>query len=369
MNNFELTEKFESIINKFDISGDYFYCEPFGEGHINGTYAVYFKSNCCPTKRYILQKINTSIFKEPKLLMENIVNVTNYLKVKIKENAKDVSRRVLNLVKTKNGEFYLNHDNEYYRVYDFIENATCYQLTTTELFKESARAFGEFQQLLDGFDSTKLHETIKRFHDTPNRFEIFKEAVKLDKVSRLANVQKEVDFVLKREDEMSFIIDRIKDKSIPLRVTHNDTKLNNVLIDNETQKGLCVIDLDTVMPGSILYDFGDSIRFGASNALEDEVCLDKVFLREDLFENYTYGFLEKVYSSLNQIEIDSLPMGAKLMTLECGMRFLTDYLDGDNYFKIHRENHNLDRARTQFKLVEDMENKMNNLIKIVHSFK
>ena len=228
---------------------------------------------------------------------------------------------------------------------------------TPEDFYESAVAFGHFQRLLADYPAETLYETIEGFHDTKARFRTFKNAVEKDVCGRAASVQKEIDFVLAHED-VANVFGNLQEKGeIPLRVTHNDTKLNNIMIDNVTRKGICVIDLDTVMPGLAMNDFGDSIRFGASTAAEDETDLSKVSCSMELYELYVRGFLEGCAGSLTQKEIELLPMGAKVMTYECGMRFLTDYLEGDHYFKIHRENHNLDRARTQFKLVEDMEAK------------
>ena len=241
-------------------------------------------------------------------------------------------------------------------------------LTKAFYAPESAVAFGHFQRMLADYPAETLHETIEGFHDTKARLRAFKEAVEKDVCGRAASVQKEIDFVLSHEDTANVFGDLLEKGELPLRVTHNDTKLNNIMIDNTTRKGICVIDLDTVMPGLAMNDFGDSIRFGASTAEEDEQDLSKVSCSMELFELYVKGFLEGCAGSLTDKEVEMLPMGAKVMTYECGMRFLADYLEGDHYFKIHREGHNLDRARTQFKLVADMESKWDTMAEIVRKY-
>lgn len=271
---------------------------------------------------------------------------------------------------TKDGKSYFtDSQGECWRVYDFISGAKTYDLVETpEDFYESAVSFGNFQRLLADFPAETLHETIAGFHDTAARFEVFKKAVADDICGRAKDVQAEIDFVLNHEALAHVLGDMLKNKELPLRVTHNDTKLNNIMIDDETHKGICVIDLDTVMPGLSVNDFGDSIRFGASTAEEDEKDLDKVSCSMQLFELYTKGFIEGCGGKLTSKEIEMLPTGAMVMTFECGMRFLTDYLQGDTYFRVHREGHNLDRARTQFKLVSDMETKWDTMKNIVHKF-
>lgn len=263
----------------------------------------------------------------------------------------------------------MDSKGEYWRSYKFITDATCYdRVEKPEDFYESAVAFGNFQRLLADYPAATLHETIKGFHDTRARFQVFKNAVEQDVCGRADSVRKEIEFVLAHE-ETANVFGELQDKGqLPLRVTHNDTKLNNIMIDNVTRKGICVIDLDTVMPGLAMNDFGDSIRFGASTAAEDEKDLSKVSCSMELFEIYAKGFLQGRAGSLTPKEVELLPMGAKVMTYECGMRFLTDYLQGDHYFKIHREGHNLDRARTQFKLVEDMEAKWDTMARIVRKY-
>ena len=357
----------KELISHFAFEGEYFYSEPFGCGHINSTYAVYFKFETKPVRRYIMQRINTDIFKDADALMENINGVTSFLRRKIIENGGDPERETLTIVPTADGRLYWRDaEGGCWRAYIFIENATSYQTVERPvLFSNAAAAFGRFQRLLADYPAAGLHETIPNFHNTVSRFADFKASVAADKVGRAKSVQKEIQFILDRESDYSVIVDALADGSLPLRVTHNDTKLNNIMMDNATDEAVCVIDLDTVMPGSALYDFGDSIRFGASSAAEDETDLDKVYMVPELFEAYTEGFLREAGDAMTQKELDLLAMSAKIMTVECGMRFLADYLDGDVYFRVHREGHNLDRARTQFKLVADMEQKMDMMNAIV----
>ena len=340
----------------------------YGSGHINDTFLMTLREEDGSEGRVILQRMNKSIFTKPVELMENIMNVTSFLRERIIENGGDPERETLNVIPTKDGKpYFIDSEGEYWRCYKFIEDATSYdQVENPEDFYESAVAFGNYQRLLADYPAETLHETIPGFHDTKARFEVFKKAVADDVCGRAASVEKEIAFYLAREDVACVFGDILAKGEVPLRVTHNDTKLNNIMIDNETHKGICVIDLDTVMPGLAMNDFGDSIRFGASTAAEDEKDLDKVWCDMNLFDLYVKGFIEGCGGRLTKKEIEMLPMGAKVMTFECGMRILTDYLQGDTYFKIHRENHNLDRARTQMKLVEDMEAKwetMNAIIK------
>lgn len=308
--------------------------------------------------------------KKPIELMENIMSVTEYLKKIIVQSEGDPDRETLNVIISKSGEpYFVDEMGEYWRAYKYIDGATSYdQVESMEDFYESALAFGNFQRLLADYPAETLHETIVGFHDTRARFEAFMKAVQEDVCGRVASVQKEIDFVLSREEIVDVFGDMVKRGELPLRVTHNDTKLNNIMIDDETHKGICVIDLDTVMPGLAMNDFGDSIRFGASTAAEDETDLNKVWCDMELFEVYTKGFVEGCGGKLTEKEIEMLPMGAKVMTFECGMRFLTDYLQGDIYFKVHKEHHNLDRCRTQFKLVADMEDKWDIMHSIVKKY-
>lgn len=365
-----LEEQIVDAVGHFCFEGIYQKHAPFGNGHINDTYQLVFEIGEQKTKRYILQRMNKDIFSKPAELMENIVGVTSYLRKMITADGGDPQRETLNVIPTEDGKpYYLDAQGEYWRAFQFIENAVSLeQAETPEDFYESAVAFGNFQRLLADYPAAALHETILGFHDTKARFAVFKETVKKDVCGRAASVKKEIDFVLQREDITGIFGDLLAKQEIPLRVTHNDTKLNNVMIDNETRRGICVIDLDTVMPGLAMNDFGDSIRFGASTALEDEPDLDKVWCDMNLFEVYTKGFIEGCGGRLTKREIELLPMGAKVMTFECGMRFLTDYLQGDTYFKIHRPGQNLDRCRTQFKLVWDMEQKWQRMQEIVRKY-
>lgn len=359
-----------AIIESFQFQGACVECIPYGSGHINDTFRITCEDNGT-TRRYILQRMNKNIFLNPEELMENVVGVTSWLNKKIQENGGNPERETLNIVPTKDEKaFYVDEDGEYWRAYLFIEGATTYDLVQNkEDFYQSAVAFGHFQGLLADYPAETLHETIVNFHNTVDRFAKFKKAVEEDACGRVKDVQEEINFVLEREKLAHILCDMQAEKKIPLRVTHNDTKLNNIMIDDETRKAICVIDLDTVMPGLAVNDFGDSIRFGASTGEEDERDLSKVSCSMELFDLYTKGFIEGCNGSLTKEELDMLPIGAMTMTYECGMRFLTDYLEGDHYFKVHREGHNLDRCRTQFKLVKDMEEKLEQMNEIVNKYR
>ena len=347
-----------ALLANYDLNGRVVCCENYGHGHINKTFLVTTDTG----HRYILQGINNGVFKNVDGLMGNIEAVTEHL-LKQTNNP----RRVLHLVKTKWGRSYLHQDSAFWRIFRFVENSICLQAPeTTEDFYQSAVAFGRFQQLLKDFPAHTLYETIPNFHNTADRYRIFKETLASDPLGRAASVQKEVDFILAREADAHTIVDLLDAGKLPLRVTHNDTKLNNVMLDADSRKALCVIDLDTVMPGSSLYDFGDAIRFGAATAAEDEKDLSKMEMRLDMFEAFTRGYLSAC-PDLTEEERNQMPMGAKLMTLECGVRFLTDYIDGDNYFSTSYEGQNLDRCRTQLKLVADMESKWEQMHAIVKS--
>lgn len=363
-------ELITEAISQFLIEGKPKHYERYGKGHINDTYVVVVEENLKDI-RYILQRMNHNIFKEPAKLMHNITNVTSFLKNEVKKQKGDELREVMTVIYTKNGEaFYTDGEGSFWRMYLFIEDASCYdQVSKPEDFYQSAVAFGRFQKLLASFDASVLYDVIPDFHNTPLRYERFLQAVKEDKCNRAKDVLKEIEFYINRKEDMELGKKYLEEGKLPLRVTHNDTKLNNVMIDNKTGKGLCVIDLDTVMPGLSIYDFGDSIRFGANTAAEDEKDISKVSLDLNLFEQYVKGFLAGCEGSLTDHEITMLPYGAKNMTLECGMRFLTDYLEGDVYFKIHRKEHNLDRCHTQIALVEDMELKWNEMNEIVDKYR
>ena len=366
----ETSNKVHEAIDGFKLPSELKECIRYGSGHINDTYRLTYETPQ-GTKRYILQRMSKSIFKKPVELMENGSGVTAWLRKKIIENGGDPERETLTLVKSNDGlPYFVDSTGEYLRVYLFIEGATSYDAVKDDNdFYQSAVAFGHFQRLLADYPAETLHKTIKDFHNTPDRLEKFKKAVAEDICGRAASVQKEIDFILEREELTHALYDLQLDGRLPLRVTHNDTKLNNIMIDDETGKAICVIDLDTVMPGLTANDFGDSIRFGASTALEDEQDLSKVSCDLHLFDVYARGFIEGCGGALTDLEIDMLPMGAILMTFENGIRFLTDHLEGDHYFHIHREGHNLDRCRTQLTLVKDMQEKLPQMNAIIQKYK
>ncbi len=345
----------KDILKQFQVEGDVTSIEPYGSGHINHTYLAQMEDG----KKYILQGINTTIFKDTDQLMENILNVTSYLREEIVRTGGDPARETLTVVMTNDGKsYYTDEEGNKWRVYDFIEGAQTYDaVESKEDFYQSAVAFGNFQAKLANFPADTLHETIPNFHNTAKRYRDLEKAIEEDVKGRVAEVGPEIAFVRERSKELSELHDMLAKGDLPLRVTHNDTKLNNIMIDSDTHKAICVIDLDTVMPGLSAHDFGDAIRFGANTAAEDEPDVSKVSLSLELFEIYVKGFLEGCGGRLTPNEVKVLPMGAKMMTIECGMRFLADYLEGDVYFKISREKHNLERCRTQFALVADMEKK------------
>lgn len=351
----------------FDLPGSLENVRRFGHGHINGTFLLQCKAADGADRRVILQRINTTVFKEPEHLMDNIVGVTSWLRRKITEEGGDPKRETLTLVPTMNGAmFYVDGDRQYWRAYHFISGATCYDLAQSdEDFRQSAVAFGTFQRRLADYPAATLYEAIPGFHDTAARLEHFREAVRADALGRAKDVQKEIEFVESHAYLADVYARAEAEHPLPRRVTHNDTKLNNVMIDDKTHRGLCVIDLDTVMPGYVMNDFGDSIRFGASTALEDEPDLSKVSCSLELFTAYTQGFMQECGERLTPQEKALLPDGALIMTYECGMRFLADYLEGDIYFHIERPAQNLDRARNQFRLVADMEAKLPQMREIV----
>ena len=347
----------QDALAAFDFGGEVVGAVRYGSGHNNDTFCVHTQPGEGPCRRFILQRISAAAFHHPDQVMANIASVTAFLRRAIAEAGGDPSRETMTVLPTREGRsFYTDSEGGAWRVYPFIENTVCLQAAETpELFAASARTFGRFQRMLKDYPADTLYETIPRFHDTEDRLAKLKAAVEADVMGRVKDVQPELDFVRKREADCSVALQALREGRLPLRVTHNDTKLNNVLIDRDSGEGICVIDLDTVMPGLSINDFGDSIRFGANHSAEDERDLSKVNFDLSLYEVYTQGFLEGAGGALTPAELDYLPWGAKLMTLECGIRFLTDYLEGDHYFRIHREGQNLDRCRTQFKLVADME--------------
>ena len=359
------------IIKAFPEYGEVIGYKPITAGHINDTYIVEYLQENGEKIRYLLQRINTNVFRMPVELMENVMGVTAFLRKKIEAAGGDPARETLTVFPAKDGKnFYMAEDGGCWRMYNFVEDAfSITELTSAEDFKSAALSFGNFQNLLADYPIETLYETIPNFHNTPSRFKDFLEALEKNASGRKGEAIPEIDFVLAREKDCSVITDLLDSGMLPVRVTHNDTKLNNVLFDNTTKKGLCVVDLDTVMPGSSLYDFGDSIRFGANTAAEDEKDLSKVSLSLEYFKAYVEGYLEAAGKSLTENEINFLPFSAKLLTLECGIRFLGDFINGDVYFKTEYPEHNLVRARTQFKLVEDIEAKYSEMMRIVDDAK
>lgn len=325
-------------------------------GHINSTYTLYFDQGSS-VKRYLLQEINTHVFKNPIQLMENIEKITTFLSEKVRlSGAKNYENLSLRVIHTLDHHSYMiSSKNHFFRVYNFIENAKTYQKTNDlKLFYNAGKTIGTFQNMLSDFDASQLHETIPNFHNTPYRYQTFLKVLKENPCDRAKDCEEEIQFVLHLKDFTPVITSLIEQKLIPIKVTHNDTKLNNIMFDCETKEGLCLVDLDTVMPGTILYDFGDAIRSGCNRADEDEKNLEKVRFSVDLFKAFSEGYLSSVASSITECEVNHLVDSAILMTFECGMRFLTDYLDGDHYFKTKYDNHNLVRCRTQFHLVKQM---------------
>lgn len=346
------------------------YVKPFGEGHINETYAVYMPTEDGDEFAYILQRVNNNVFKDPAGVMENIFGVTEYLRNVIREEGGDPDRETLSCIKTKTGcTYFEDSEGQPWRCYNYIPNSVCYQLVEEpEQFYQSGNSFGHFLKQLGNYPASSLKETIPDFHNTVKRFGNFQRALHRDIKNRAVTCRGEISFVLEREQDCGVLVQQQEEGILPLRVTHNDTKLNNILFDADTGKGLCIIDLDTIMPGLAANDFGDSIRFGAATAEEDEQNLDLVHFDISLYELYVKGYLEATKDVLTPEEVESLPWGARLMTLECGMRFLTDYLEGDTYFKTAYPEHNLVRARTQFRLVDEMEQQFDRMKEIVKKY-
>lgn len=359
----------QTVAEKFTIDGDFVSAEPYGSGHINDTKLVVTVKNG-ERNQYILQKINKKVFKDPASLMKNFAEVTAYLSEIIKQDGGDPLRETLNVVKTLDGKnFYIDTDGEYWRMLVFVSDSLSYdKVERPEQFYQSAVAFGNFQYQLREYPADTLVETIVNFHNTPDRCRLFMEALEADVCGRAAEIKEEIDFVRSRFEFAKTLENAHKEGKLPLRVTHNDTKLNNILFDKNTGDALCIIDLDTIMPGYSVNDFGDSIRFGATTALEDEKDLSKVNFDISLYELYVKGFIEGTKGGLTDCEMELLPIGAIMMTYECGTRFLTDYLCGDTYFKTSRPGHNLDRARNQFKLVSDMEARLGEMREIVKKY-
>ena len=346
----------QTAAHAFQTNGKAIHWQEFGQGHINQTLKVTTDSGA----EYILQRINQYVFHDPAQLMKNACAITDFLRAKDPD-----PRHTLHFIPAKDGMGYFQDGNgEFWRMYEFVDGLSLDAPESEDDLYQSALAFGRFQMLLSDFPAESLYDTIPNFHNTVDRFRLLRESVEKNASGRLCNVTAELEYLFSHE-ELACTLQRMREQGqLPLRVTHNDTKLNNVLLDQDTREPLCVLDLDTVMPGLSAHDFGDSIRFGAATAAEDEKDLSKMVMDINLFATYTKGFLSAC-PGLTENERDMLPMGAKLMTLECGVRFLTDYLSGDTYFRTHYEGQNLDRCRTQFKLVADMESKWEDMKRIV----
>lgn len=357
----------KNIIEAFPFNGELTSIESTDTGLINSTYMLTF-SDGNQDFQYVLQKINTNVFKKPDELMSNIMNVTGFLRNKINLSGGNAARETLTFLYTKdNSPYYLDENGGCWRSYIYISKCyTCDKIDSEVKAFRSGKAFGKFQRMLSDYPAANLFETIPHFHDTPSRYSDLKNAVDENLSGRLQKIQAELSFALDREKDASKLVDLAAEGKIPMRVTHNDTKINNVLFDSITNEAICVIDLDTIMPGLSLYDFGDSIRSGAVTSDENEQSLNKYGLDINLFKSYTEGFLSEAGHALNEEEIANLAFSAKLMTLECGVRFLTDYLNGDTYFKTEYPEHNLVRCRTQFKLVEDIEKHMDEMNECVN---
>ncbi|MGD8464429.1 MAG: aminoglycoside phosphotransferase family protein [Anaerolineae bacterium] len=355
------------IAGRFRLEGDLIGAAPLMSGHINDTYVICCHEQSGAARRYLLQRINHHVFWHPQQLMENIERVTAHLRHRIRAAGGEPERETLTLIPTKTGgTWFKSKDSAYWRAEVFIEGARTYKVPQNlDQIYQAGQAFGRFQRWLSDYPVENLHETIPDFHHTLKRYEALQAAIARDPANRARQTRDEIAFVEQRAGETTVLVDLRAAGRLPNRATHNDTKFDNVLIDDETGAGLCVIDLDTVMPGSALYDFGDAARSMVNPAAEDERHLDKVALRLDAFERLVKGFLDATRAHLTPLEIELLPFSAKLMTLECGIRFLTDFINGDAYFRIQRANQNLDRCRTQFKLVQEMEQHAGEMQRIV----
>jgi Ser/Thr protein kinase RdoA (MazF antagonist) len=359
-----------AIARNFDIFGEFVRHEPFGNGHINDTYAAAYVQGGAVI-RYIHQRVNHAVFKNPVAQMENIERVTSHIRRKLRTQDRiRATREILTAISARNGKpYFIDEQGNFWRTYVLIEGARSYDVAENmDQAFEAARAYGRFQRQLVDFPPPRLHDIIPDFHNTPKRVHALEVAVREDAAGRAKKAKKEIEFAMKRKADASRLLDLMKAGAMPERVVHNDTKLNNVLLDNETGKGVCVVDLDTVMPGLALYDFGDMVRSTTSPATEDERDLKKVFMRMEMFEALLRGYLDEAGAFLTDAEKKNLAFAGRLITYEIGCRFLADHLNGDVYFKVHREGHNLDRARTQFKLVESMEQQereMESLVKRV----
>ncbi|NLG24639.1 MAG: aminoglycoside phosphotransferase family protein [Clostridiales bacterium] len=355
------------ILPAFCFSGSFIRVEEIHSGNINNTYHLYYRAADGSTEEYALQRINSYVFKDPRAVMRNIAMVSGHLKESYRSAGVDPSRRMLEIIPACSGDIlYEDAQGGFWRAYRYIDRAIAYdRVEKPEHFMQAGRAFGEFQRLLCNFPASQLAETIPDFHNTIKRFYAFVASVAADRAGRVRDLEPEIEFFFDRRRMMSEIVKRTASGLLPLRVTHNDTKINNVLLDEFSGEAMCVIDLDTVMPGSVLYDYGDAIRFGASTAAEDEPDRSLIALDMELFRQFTKGFLAETNGFLTPDEIRLLPLGIKVITCELAMRFLTDYIDGDLYFKVKSPDHNLVRARAQMALLQDIERRFDALQRYV----
>lgn len=347
----------QEISRQFQIYGEILHAETCKIGHINETYSATYDQGGLRV-RYIHQKINQTVFKDADLLMKNVVRVTSHLRRKLESiQTKDITRRCLTIVPTRDGQpYYCSKNGECWRTFVFVEKTQTFESVQSppQAF-EAGKAFGFFQSLLVDLPAPRLAETIPFFHHTRKRFQALQKAVQNDHFNRAQSARAEIDFALARENIVDVILNALASKKIPERITHNDTKFNNVMLDTASGEAMCVVDLDTVMPGCVLYDFGDMVRTTTSPTLEDELDLSKVRMQMPMFKKLAEGYLSSAGQFLTRAEKSYIAFAGKLITFTIGLRFLTDYLAGDTYFRIHRPGHNLDRCRTQFKLVESIE--------------
>lgn len=357
------------ICASFCIGGTYVGCKELSTGNINNTFLVDYVRDG-EEKKYIVQRINKTVFKNPELVMSNIINVTHYVRKNIIKKELSTKRFVLRAFLSTTGEpFVKDEEGEYWRCYRFIPNAITYDSTDNlEIIENAGMAFGRFQNCLDGFDASTLYISIPDFHNTIKRYELFKETVKKDSHGRAAALWKEIDLLLSFEEQATRLQGYLDKGAIPLRVTHNDTKCNNVSFDKTTGEALAVLDLDTVMPGAVAYDFGDAIRFIANTALEDDPDLRKVSLNLEKYEAFTKGFISELKDNLTDLEKSTMNLGVFTMTVELAVRFLTDYIMGDVYFKTRYPGHNLDRAHNQIALAKDIYEKQDRMDKILQKY-
>ena len=353
-----------NIIKKFQLNEEIVDIKPFGNGHINDTFLVITKNG-----EYVLQNLNTYVFPDYEGVARNTDLVTKHINAQIMQEEGHLTKEALSFIPCKDGKTYYYHNGDCYRLRNLVPDSKIYQQTDNlSILEEAGRALGKFIYRLDDFDAKQLAEVIPNFHNTKSRYKDFLRAIEEDRACRVNSVPKDIAFIKNRANLVGEIVDKIESKELPLRVTHNDTKLNNILFDENTDKAICLIDLDTVMPGSLLYDFGDAVRISCSTADEEEKDLSKVNFNIDSYRAFTKGFIESIGEKITKTEVEMLNVGAQIMTLEIGMRFLTDYLNGDVYFKVNNDTQNLVRARTQLKMVEEIERNSAKMLDIAHEY-